>query len=246
MTLEKSLISLQNAIQAAVKNNIRLDKKPDGAKALYNYEENQKAYFLNNLRSNIKMVKSDILDLPELAKSHSANRPVIAQIMNLISELDNTELAALDKTAKKLLHLAKSLTIPKEEDSFNLPQNMPSDIWPDLQADIAELNRCFKNNCYRSSIILCGRLMETALHRKYFEATNNDLLEKSPGIGLGNLIAKLRDKGIALDPALNNQIHLINQVRVFSVHKKKEAFLPTRQQAHATILYTLDVLEKLF
>ncbi len=95
-------------------------------------------------------------------------------------------------------------------------------------------------------MILCGRVLETALHRKYFDATGNDLLEKAPGTGLGNLIAKLAEKGIALDPGLPNQVHLINQVRVFSVHTKQQAFTPTKLQAEAIVLYTLDILEKLF
>ena len=82
--------------------------------------------------------------------------------------------------------------------------------------------------------------------RKYYEATGHDILEKNPGIGLGNLIKKLKDKNVNLDPALTNQIHLINQVRVFSVHKKKEIFHPSEQQTKAMILYTLDVLERIF
>jgi hypothetical protein len=72
------------------------------------------------------------------------------------------------------------------------------------------------------------------------------LLEKAPGTGLGNLIAKLADKGVLVDPALTNQIHVINQVRVNSVHVKKDAFRPSKDQAHAMTLYTLDVLKKLF
>jgi len=100
--------------------------------------------------------------------------------------------------------------------------------------------------CYRSAIILCGRIMETALHRKYYDATGQDLLEKAPGTGLGNLIAKLADKGIKLDPGLPNQIHLINQVRVFSVHKKKDLFTPTKTQTEAIVLYTMDILERIF
>jgi hypothetical protein len=51
---------------------------------------------------------------------------------------------------------------------------------------------------------------------------------------------------VVLDPGLTQQIHLINQVRVFSVHKKKEVFRPTREQAEAMVLYTKDVLRKLF
>jgi len=112
-------------------------------------------------------------------------------------------------------------------------------------ADIRELKRCFNAKCYRSSTILCGRILETALHRKYFEATNKDILETSPGIGLGNLIAKLNNK-VEFEPGIKDQIHLINKVRISSVHKKKEAFFPTRQQAYAIILYTMDILKKLF
>ncbi len=88
--------------------------------------------------------------------------------------------------------------------------------------------------------------METALHRKYFDATGQDILEKNPGIGLGNLIAKLAEKGVQLDPGLTQQIHLINNIRVFSVHKKQRTFYPTKIQVEAIILYTLDALEKMF
>ena len=112
--------------------------------------------------------------------------------------------------------------------------------------DLEELDKCYKAKCYRSAVILCGRILETALHRKYYDATGRDILEKNPGIGLGNLIKKLKEKDVQLDPALTNQIHLINQVRVFSVHKKKEAFYPGKSQAYAIMLFTMDVLEKLF
>jgi hypothetical protein len=88
--------------------------------------------------------------------------------------------------------------------------------------------------------------LETALHRKYYEATGNDLLEKAPGIGLGSLIAKLSEKGAALPPGLPNQIHLINQARVFSVHTKQETFIPTKDQAQAIMLFTIDALNKIF
>lgn len=123
---------------------------------------------------------------------------------------------------------------------------IPSDIKEDVEADLDEIQKCIQNKCYRSSVILCGRVLEAALHRKYYETTNTDLLEKAPGIGLGSLIAKLSDRGVKLDPGLMNQIHLVNQVRVFSVHKKQQAFRPSEQQTQAILLYTTDILEKLF
>ena len=123
---------------------------------------------------------------------------------------------------------------------------IPLDVRDVIETDLREVQSCMNAQCYRSAMILCGRVLETALHRKYFDATGQDLLEKAPGMGLGNLIAKLAEKGVQLDPGLGNQIHLINQVRVFSVHTKQQSFTPSKMQAEAIVLYTLDILEKLF
>ena len=93
---------------------------------------------------------------------------------------------------------------------------------------------------------MCGKILEVALHRKHFEMTGQDLLEKAPDIGLGNLLARIKEKGFVIEPGLSNQIHIINQLRTASVHKKKSTFVPSRAQCQATILYTLDTLKKLF
>ncbi|MBW2988779.1 hypothetical protein KY358_00510 [Candidatus Woesearchaeota archaeon] len=248
MAFQKSLTKLQEAVSSAIKGGISLSDKPDKERAIYNFKEKQKAYCLNILRSSIRMVKKDSVEIMQLAKEGSKNQPYALDILSLMPELESKDLKKLEDTAEKMALLANRLSFPKDapEHSFSIPNNIPEEIRPDASADIAELNRCFSSSCYRSSIILCGRLLETALHRKYYEITGNDLLEKSPGIGLGNIIVKLKEKSIRMDPGLTNQIHLINQARIFSVHKKKEAFYPTMQQTHAAILYTLDILEKLF
>jgi hypothetical protein len=133
----------------------------------------------------------------------------------------------------------------KSSSSLRLP-GIPADIKPEVTADFEEMNHCFNAGCYRSAIIICGRILEVALHRKYFEVTGNDLLEKAPGTGLGNLIAKLAENKVDIDPALGNQVHLINQVRIHSVHAKQKAFVPSKDQARAIMLYTMDVVSKLF
>ena len=248
MSFQKSIINLQNAISLAIKNDIDLTKEPKEEKAIYDYKEKQKIYYFKNLKSSLSLLKSTSLELPQLIKFDVRNQANTTHILELMPELENKDLKKLDKTIKKMIALSKQLNFPKEglEKTFSIPDNIPEDIKSDIKADINELNKCFNSACYRSSAILCGRLLETALHRKYYEVTKNDLLEKSPGIGLGNIIAKLKEKNITLDPAITNQIHLINQVRVFSVHKKKEAFSPSKEQTHAIILYTLDILKKLF
>ncbi len=163
----------------------------------------------------------------------------------IVQEMQITQdLAQLDKLADELLELVAD---DVQQGSFAVRKpRVPFEIHDDIQADIEEIKKCMENNCYRSAVILCGRVLETALHRKYYDATSNDLLEKSPGLGLGNLVAKLSEQGIKLDPALGNQIHLINQVRIHSVHQKNDAFKPNQSQAQAIVLYTMDVIEKLF
>lgn len=248
MALQKNLIGLQDAISLAIKNNIDLSKKLDSEKAIYDYNEKQKIYYNNNLIAKLKLVKSDSLELPQLIKIDVRNQPAVNKMLELVAELDSNELISLSRIVRKMVDLSKQLNFPKKEleKIFSMRGMLPEDIKSEIDTDLTELNKCFNNECYRSSVILCGRMLETALHRKYFEVTGQDLLEKAPGIGLGNIIAKLKDKEVKLDPALTNQIHLINQVRVFSVHKKKEAFKPGKEQTHAIILYTLDILEKLF
>jgi len=132
-----------------------------------------------------------------------------------------------------------------ETKSFFLPL-VPKDIYSEIRSNFDEVVVCFENRCYRAATILCGKILEIALHRKYLEITGQDLLEKAPDIGLGNLLVKLKEKGLDIEPGLANQIHIINQLRTASVHKKQGHFIPSRAQCQATILYTLDTLKKLF
>ena len=174
--------------------------------------------------------------------------PIIEQIERDLEEIEKVE--KLESEIRSFEKEAAATPLPKssrEEIRLNFSiQNLPEEINDNIEADVYELQKCFDASCYRSSIILCGRLLETALHRKYFEVTGKDALEKNPGIGLGKLVARMREKEIRLDPGLPQQIHFINQVRIFSVHTKQEAFNPSKNQAQATILYTMDVLGKLF
>jgi len=148
------------------------------------------------------------------------------------------------KKRLEILQDLKSLKLKiKHEKGIEIPK---TNIHDDVNADLIELKKCYNAGCYRSAVVLAGRILEVALHKKYYNVTGKDILEKSPGIGIGKLVAKMCEKGIKLDPGLTQQIHLINQVRIFSVHKKERVFNPSKAQAHAMILYTIDILEKLF
>lgn len=168
-----------------------------------------------------------------------------AQAEQLSKAFKDLRASPSEQVLDKILSITKNDNQKVVQTHFDSDKT-PEEIKSELCADADELEKCMNAGCFRSAVILCGRILETALHRKYFEMTNNDLLEKAPGIGLGNVIAKMSENGASLDPGLSNQIHLINQVRVWSVHKKHEPFYPSRSQAQAIALYTLDVVQKLW
>lgn len=200
-----------------------------------NFEETKKNYNLSLIKNSIKRLKS-------ISSDNKKFSPLTYELDNSFKNKNKNSMIDL---LEKIDTLNKESPITLQEVSFRVPK-IPSDIRNGIAFDIKELECCFNADCFRSSIILCGRILETALHRKYYEITHVDLLEKAPGIGLGKIIAKLKDRNIEIEPGLTQQIHLINQVRIFSVHKKTSDFNPSKSQTHAIILYTLDILTKLF
>jgi len=213
----------------------------------FDYEEKQKAYVRKDIEMKIKQInntlnKPDTKELSFLKKLDEFQK----DFEDIKKEISKFSPESIEKSIDMIENtLEKIPEKQKENKEFSLAK-LPKDIQEDVQTNFDELLVCFENNCFRSSLMLCGKILEIALHRKYFEVTGKDLLEKSPDIGLGNLLARMKEYGINLDPGLPQQIHLINQLRVFSVHKKERVFQHSKDQAKATILYTLDVLNKLF
>ena len=247
MNFKINFNKLKEALDSAVKHDVDLNKDIDIGKAMLNYSLNQKNYHHKNLLNIIKSVKNSSVQLHQMLQLDAGAQDKLNELIEAVPEIDTNDIEKLKKVVAKIDLLIKQIEFPSEKEKLvYIPSKLPVDIKAEITADLNELEKCYSNKCYRSAVILCGRVLEIALHRKYFEVTGNDALEKSPGIGLGNLIAKLKEKNVSLDPALTNQIHLVNQVRVFSVHKKKEAFYPSEQQTQAMVLYTLDILEKLF
>lgn len=249
MTLEsfkKALGNVRFAVDKAQKAGLEFIVVPGGVSR--DFKAQQRSVLAGDIVSSINRLEKEARELRKLADQDEF---AVVDMLSTVRQLQQAkELAAI----KELVHgLRNKLTDIEAEDKGAslsvVPKQLPFlpvEIRGDVESDLAELGRCYDAEAYRSVVILCGRMLEVALHRRYFEATKNDLLEKAPGTGLGNLIAKLADKGVLVDPALTNQIHLINQVRVHSVHVKKDAFRPSKDQAHAMTLYTVDVLKKLF
>ncbi|MBD3361187.1 DUF4145 domain-containing protein, partial [Candidatus Woesearchaeota archaeon] len=232
---------LKGDLDVLIKKNLPLETKKANVS---DFKSQQHSALVKSIFSNITLLEKHSTQLSKhpLDEIWFKGHP-LDEIWFQINALKKTK--DPEKMMKSVDAIAGVLAGLPIRSSVKLPK-VHSAVKDELNADMEEMHRCFNAGCYRSAIILCGRILETALHRKYFEVTGNDLLEKAPGIGLGSLIAKLSDKKVELDPALGNQIHLINQVRIHSVHKKQKPFTPTKTQTRAILLYTTDILNKLF
>ncbi|HIJ99780.1 TPA: hypothetical protein H1011_03075 [archaeon] len=216
----------------------------------FDYRSGKVRYLKSNLTNALDSLQKEAWNLVELRDAHTGNEEIVLQILTTISELSKkTGDAQLLKILNRLEDLSSSLKLGAGSEKtplFTDIPDIPEDVRADIVADLNEIRKSFEAGCNRAGVIMCGRVLETALLRKYYEATGIDLMETSPGIGLGKIIAKLTERDIRFDPGLTQQIHLINQVRISSVHTKKDSFYPSKGQTQAMILYTLDVIRKLF
>ncbi|MDP7282714.1 MAG: hypothetical protein QF475_03705 [Candidatus Undinarchaeales archaeon] len=224
----------------------------NGGNEILDYKAGKSKYLQLAITRALSGVQKSVWGLTEVRSADPSNEILLLDILNKVNTLSqNTPIPSLAKSCSELSTLSSKLILPtsvgsaSSSISFQVPE-LPDEITDDVMADMNEIRKGFDAGCYRSSVIICGRILEAALNRKYFEVSGNDLLETSPGLGLGKLIGKLSEKGVKFDPGLTQQIHMINQVRIYSVHKKKDAFYPSKGQTQAMVLYTMDVLKKLF
>lgn len=245
-SLKEAILELKELI-----NLVLLRKIDFNAKILdeFDFKKREAEYYARKLENSMKkleaLVSESFVVAPNDRVSLTKTAEIVKEIKKSVKAKNFLEAIVFIEQAYALSPnvLINDDDLPRGD--FYLP-SIPREIYSEMKSSFDEMLKCYEHNCYRSTLIMCGRMMEIALHKKYLDHTKIDLLEKSPDIGLGNLILKFKEKGIELDPGLSNQIHLINQLRVASVHKKKQSFNPTRAQCKASILYTLDTLKKLF
>ena len=139
------------------------------------------------------------------------NEETLLQMRVLLGELNKKQrnIGEAQRLLEAIAQGASEIKISQTSNTIAAPMNnIPHEVRSEINADIQEIQKTFNAGCFRSTVILCGRVLEVALHRKYFDATGKDLLVTSPGLGLGKLIAKLSEANIKFDPGLSQQIHL--------------------------------------
>lgn len=248
-SLKGALSGLREVINSILLKKIDFDNKI--VETEFNFRRKEREYYTSEVNSALKRLEA-VLSESFVVSAKGGERAVLAQIADKIKELKQEIRKKNFKETITIIDSIYSVAPSIKISDANLPKSdfflpsIPHEIYAEVKASFDELVKCYEHNCYRSALILCGRILEIVLHKKYFDTTGRDLLEKAPDIGLGNLVLRFKEKGIGLDPGLSNQIHLINQLRIAAVHRKKQPFNPTKAQTKASILYTLDTIKKLF
>jgi hypothetical protein len=244
--LRRAISELKDIFSEIQRRNINLTEKFNNP---FDFKKREQEYYKKLLETGMRKVKANLAEgLLYGKEKHRQDLDIIKKNIELIEEKiklgDLLEAISIICSTRDIpdIKVEKPLF---ETKSFFLP-HVPREIYYETKSNFDEITICFENRCYRAATILCGKILEVALHRKYFEVTGKDMLEKAPSIGLGNMLVRLKEAGIIIEPGLSNQIHIINQLRVATVHKKVSHFVPSRAQCQATILYTLDALKKLF
>jgi len=241
---------LINKIELAIHKDLFSSKQE--IKKIFDYKQKEREYYSKEIDISLNKLKNKILTLTLAKKSNTdeiKNINEASRVLEKVQEfLKVKSLSSLQKSRQLLLPLLNKqfpTNVKIKERKFVLP-HLPVEVSSEIRANFYETEKCYNSSCFRSVLMLCAKILEIALHRKYFDLTSRDMLEKAPDLGLGNLVKRIKDQGFEFDPGLSNQISLINQLRIYSVHKKQQPFEPTKAQALATILYTLDTLKKLF
>jgi len=235
--------SLEQNLKRAKDNDIKtLSKSMDYNSALSNEickRVEEKKNLLDALLRELKEIPG-AKDIPTIIKKLEEFHDTYVEYSK--PELSNKKMLDILSELEKIL---PGTVVKKQAVEFK-SLKIPEAIRNEIEIDSRELMRCYETGCFRAAVIICGRMLEVALHRKYFDVTGNDILETNPGIGLGKLIARLKENEVFFDPGLMDQIHMINKVRIHSVHRKQEVYEPSDAQTQAMMLYTKDIINRLF
>lgn len=188
---------------------------------------------------------------PEDATDKTEASDLIEDMLSSIKvrerEIDESKTDILVEDVKTLriifAELSGSLPVAQMMFSVNF-SNTPQEILEELKLDFQEIRNCYYNDAFRSAIIMCGRILELLLSRKYFEVMKIDPLEQN--LFIGTLIRKCFEDNVINEPSLGHMSNLINSSRIDSVHNTRRVYVPSREETKTVIEFTIGLLGRLY
>lgn len=153
-------------------------------------------------------------------------------VETIISSASNERIEVIRSKRDIFLDLQ---TVNEQVDKNNLP------FREEIKHDLYELQQCLGICAYRAALALCGRLLEICL--KLICTMNG--IEFSDKWMVGQLISKITQSGIYLDPSLESVWQIVNQQRIIAVHTKAMSPIPSREQAFMVSFAVIDLLKRL-
>jgi|SRR5208282_2586523 len=224
-----------------------------------------------DFKENLLSLKSELMQLKQQLSSieRQYSEKPIAFIDDTCIELDdlhkNIKSLSLDileehvDIVKRLIASLRGflpITLLELEVNENeLLKRIPKDLRDEITSDFAEIRKCFSAQVYRASIAFCGRILESALGRKYYEEkrklnskiTIQDIENELTNLSFGKIIEKCRDVGLLKDqPDVESYADLINKVRILSIHHKPSKFAPGPDAVKGTVNFMSEVIQKLY
>jgi hypothetical protein len=241
MILSEELASIQNEL-ANLEKIVKLARKRK-AQIYYTRYPRLKRDFLETLLK----LKEHLIKLKLNAHDEQIAERVedFLYIVNeLLTSKERIRLDAIEENIMEMKNVFAELRALGSLPQFGLNlDRIPSEIRAEIAEDVGEVVKCYSVGAYRAAIVFCGRIIEVALARKYYESTGIDPIEKK--WTLGQLLNECRKK-LELPPALDDACKMVNKVRVYSVHKKKGVYLMGPHDVLAAFYFVQSIVEKLW
>jgi hypothetical protein len=125
-----------------------------------------------------------------------------------------------------------------------LPTSTPQEIREETKLDFEEMKICYNEGAFRSAIMMCGRVMELLLAKRYFDSTTVDPIEQKWPLGV--LIKKCYEHNVITEPAVGDMCNFINHFRIGSVHSLHTIQRPIQEETKSVIEFTIGLLKRLY
>src|SRR3989344_1180525 len=162
MSFIKSLKDFQSVIKTIKSKKISFNKKT--SENLYAFKEKEHDYYINIYNQNYEALIKNSSELNSLIDIDKSNQQHILKINALLSDINESnkknDIKKIEEALNGIIEAYIQLKLPEEELHFSIDiKNIPLQIRADFRADMEELDKCFISGCYRSAIMLCGRLL---------------------------------------------------------------------------------------
>lgn len=210
---------------------------------------------LLEVKENVIKLKRKLRRLLEIGDEDAGDIHDVADLIDtMLKGIEDIERNVQEASTENLDEEVRSLRIDFSELSGSLPveqimflvdfSNIPQEIREETKLDFEEMRICYNSGAFRSAIIMCGRVLELQLAKKYFDSTGVDPIEQKWQLGF--LIGKCSERNVITDSAVGDICNFINHSRIGSVHASHAIHRPIQEETKSVIEFTISLLRRLY